>query len=174
MPFRRRTMKKHLIIFYIASLVWGVPLMAQSLISANDLDPEQITSIKDHGGVKIVARSDKNVTIEVMDIPREAPDGSLFNNRIKLNGAGSVDYRSLIFTVSQKGLLTVYCNSSSKTDSRILLLGNTSDGSVITEITAEPDTGTKAGMTQVELSSGGTFALFSKSGGINIYQLAWK
>ena len=42
-------------------------------------------------GYSKINESEKNVTIEVLEVPREAPDGEIFNNRIKLNGAGSTD-----------------------------------------------------------------------------------
>ncbi len=84
-------------------LLGGGTIMAQQLVfSANDLDTAQLTEKKEWGKVQITARSDKNVTIESMDVPREAPDGELFNNRIKLNGGGSLEYRAILFTVEQK------------------------------------------------------------------------
>lgn len=146
-------------------------LVAQEVFSANDLDPANLVETKTWGNFKIAARSDKNVTIEAMDVPREAPDKELFNNRIKLNGAGAAEYRAVVLTVKQKGEVVVYCNSSSKTDARILLLVDLSSGQTVAELSAEPDTGTKAGLVKASLPAAGTYALYSKSGGINIYQI---
>jgi hypothetical protein len=149
-------------------------IQAQDIFSANDLDPANVIETKIFGTFNIAARNDKNVTIEVLDVPREAPDGEIFNNRIKLNGSGSADYRSLNFSIDQKRNLIIYCNSSSKTDTRILVLYDVKNGKTIAEFNADPDNGTKAAVITTSLSSAGTYALYSKSGGINIYQIVLK
>ncbi len=167
-------MQRFMLLLCCILVVAGTVTAQQLVFSANDLDTVQLTEKKEWGKVQITARSDKNVTIESMDVPREAPDGELFNNRIKLNGGGSLEYRAILFTVEQKGELVVYCNSSSKTDARTLVLADAKTGNVITQFSAEPDTGSKACLVKAILPDPGTYALYSKSGGINIYQIMVK
>lgn len=166
---------KRTMLSLLSMILWGIScIQAQDIFSANDLDPANVTETKTFGAFNIAARNDKNVTIEVLDVPREAPDGEIFNNRIKLNGSGSADYRSLSFSIDQKRDLIIYCNSSSKTDARILVLYDVKNGKTIAEFNADPDNGTKAAVITTSLSSAGTYALYSKSGGINIYQIMLK
>jgi hypothetical protein len=47
-------------------------------------------------------------------------------------------------------------------------------GNEITQFSAEPDTGSKACLVKAILPDAGTYALYSKSGGINIYQIMVK
>ncbi|AEJ18792.1 hypothetical protein [Gracilinema caldarium] len=165
--------KKFVIIIGLA-LFLSIPVMSQVIISANDLNNEQVTNVKIVGDVKILAKPDKAVSIEAMDVPRESVDGEVFNNRIKLNGSGTLEYRAIVLNLTKKGQLTVYCNSSSKTDTRILVLVNAVDGNIVSEGNAEPDLGTKAGMCHFNVPNAGLFLLYSKSGGINIYQINQK
>ncbi len=165
--------KKITFIFGLA-LFLTYPIMSQVVLSANDLDNEQVTGVKQIGDVKILAKPDKAVTIESMDVPRESSDGEIFNNRIKLNGSGTLESRAIMLNVTKKGQLIVYCNSSSKTDARVLVLANAADGSIVSEGNAEPDTGTKAGICRFVVPATGSFLIYSKSGGINIYQINQK
>lgn len=145
-------------------------LYAEQYISANDLDAGAITATVTIDGFGLFARSDKGITIEAINEPRTAEDGEIFNARIKLNGSGAIDYRSIHFTVKDKAKVTLYLNSSSKTDARVLVLAK-ADGTVVAELTAPPDAGTSAGIAKAEISSGGEYVVFSKNSGINIYQI---
>jgi len=140
-------------------------------LNANDLDSAQVVEAKVIDKFTINAKSDKGVTIEAMDVARTAEDGEVFNARIKLNGGGALDYRSISFTVKAKAKLTVYLNSSSKTDARTLKLCN-AKGDVIAELVAPPDGGEKAGMAAVDLAEAGTYVVYSAGSGINIYMIA--
>jgi hypothetical protein len=116
------------------------------------------------------AKSDKGVTIEAMDKARTAADGEVFNSRIKLNGGGALDYRSISFTVKAKAKLRNYLASSSKTDARTLKLCD-AKGAVITDLVAPPDDEVKAGMATADLPEAGTYAVYSAGSGINIYMI---
>jgi hypothetical protein len=139
-------------------------------LSANDLDPAQVVEVKVIDKFTINAKSDKGVTIEAMDAARTAADGEVFNARIKLNGGGALDYRSISFAVKDKAKLTVYLSSSSKTDARTLKLCD-DKGAVIAELVAPPDDGAKAGMATFALPAAGTCVVFSAGSGINIYMI---
>lgn len=144
---------------------------AEEFFTANDLEAAQITATKAFGSFTIFARSDKGVTIEAMSAPRVAVDGELFNNRIKLNGGGAADYRSIHFTVAGATEVAIYTNSSSKTDARTLIVAKLADGAVVAELVAPPDDEKNAGLAKAALPGAGEYVLYSKSSGINIYQI---
>lgn len=145
------------------------PAMADAFISANDLEPAKLTSAVEYDGVKIYATSEKGVTIETINEVREAEDGEVFNARIKLNGSGKADYRSIGFTAGAGETLIIYLNSSSKSDARSLIVANTA-GTTVATLTAPPD-GSVAGIATAKLPAAGDYLVYSKSGGINIYML---
>lgn len=161
-------MKKTIALLFILFSVLA-PVMAEAFISANDLDPAKLSSAVEYDGVHIYATADKGVTIETIDETREAEDGEVFNARIKLNGSGKPGYRSIGFTAAEGETLTVYLNSSSKSDARSLLVVN-ADGNTVATLTADPDTGT-AGIATAVLPAAGDYLVYSKSGGINVYML---
>ena len=145
---------------------------AEDYLNANDLEPVSVTAKTQIDGIfSIYANADKNVTVEVLpDAERTAADGEVFNNRIKLNGSGSVGYRSIHFITSGAADITVYTNSSSKTDARVLAVTRVSDGKVVAELKAPAD-GSEAGIATCKIPSAGEYAVFSKGSGINIYQI---
>ena len=166
------TMKKGLFLLCLmASLFTTATLGAEEFFTANDLEAAQITATKAFGSFAIFARSDKGVTIEVMSAPRVAADGEVFNNRIKLNGGGAADYRSIHFSAAGAAEVLIYANSSSKTDARTLVLVKLADGAVIAELVAPPDDEKNAGIAKASLPAAGEYVLFSKGSGINIYQI---
>lgn len=155
----------------MTSLIAAATLGAEEFFTANDLEAAQITATKAFGSFTIFARSDKGVTIEAMSAPRVAADGEVFNNRIKLNGGGAADYRSIHFTAAGATEVVIYTNSSSKTDARTLVLAKLADGAVIAELVAPPDDEKNAGIATTAIPGPGEYALWSKSSGINIYQI---
>jgi len=163
--------KGFLLLCLTVSLFSAATLGAEEFFTANDLVPAQITTTKAFGSFAIFARSDKGVTIEAMSAPRVAADGEVFNNRIKLNGGGAAEYRSIHFTAAGETEVVIYTNSSSKTDSRTLVLAKLADGAVIAELVAPPDDEKNAGMARAALPGAGEYVLYSKSSGINIYQI---
>lgn len=160
-----------LLLCLMASLFAVATLGAEDFFTANDLEAAQVTTTKAFGSFAIFAKSDKGVTIEAMSAPRTAADGEVFNNRIKLNGGGAVDYRSIRFTVAGATDVVIYTNSSSKTDARTLVLAKVADGAVIAELVAPPDDEKNAGIATATLPGAGEYVLFSKGSGINIYQI---
>lgn len=155
-------------------LCMAAGLGAEEFLTANDLEAAQLTAVKSFGTFTIFARSDKNVTIEAIAAPRIASDGEVFNNRIKLNGGGAADYRSIRIRVEAAAEIIIYTNSSSKTDARTLVLAKVSDGSLVAELVAPPDDEKNAGIAKASLPAAGEYALYSKNSGINIYQILLK
>ncbi len=146
---------------------------AEETLNANDLQAAQLTAAAKFDGFTIHARSDKGVTIEAIDAARTAADGEVFNARIKLNGGGALDYRSIHFTTKAKAEVTIYLASSSKTDARVLKAVDAA-GSVIAELAAPPDDGKAAGIAKLTVPKEGEYVLFSANSGINIYRIVVK
>jgi hypothetical protein len=164
-------------IFFVclmAGIFAASTLGAEEFFTANDLAPAQLAANKAFGNFTIFARSDKGVTIEAMSAPRVAADGEVFNNRVKLNGGGAADYRSIHFTAAGPAEVVIYANSSSKTDARALALVRIADGAVIAELVAPPDDEKNAGASTATLPGAGEYAIYSKNSGINIYMILVK
>ncbi|MCI7606613.1 MAG: hypothetical protein MSS69_07650 [Spirochaetales bacterium] len=142
---------------------------ASVYISVNDLDAEKVTETKDYDGVFLIATPDKHMTIEMLDDGREAEDGEVFNGRIKLEGSGKINQRAISFDAKKGEVLKVYLNSSSKTEARTLVLADAS-GNQIGALTAPVD-GSSVGIETFEIPQDGTYYLWSKKSGINIYML---
>jgi predicted enzyme related to lactoylglutathione lyase len=158
----------------LAGFVIGpIGAFAEFSLNANDLEAAQLTALTTFDAFTVYARSDKGVTIEAMEAARTAVDGEVFNARIKLNGGGALDYRSIRFLVKGKASLTIYLASSSKTDARILKLVD-DGGTVLAELTAPPDDGAVAGIATFAIPKEGEYVVFSAGSGINIYQLVVK
>ena len=160
-------MKKLALIIVVAAICSSAAFCT-AFLSANDMEPAKLASELKLEDTIIKATSDKGVTIEATEA-REASDGEIFNLRIKLNGTGNATYRSIGFHALAGETLTVYLNSSSKTDSRILVLAK-ADGTQVTTLVADPDTG-KSGLQAFVIADEGDYFVYSKSSGINIYQL---
>lgn len=161
-------MKKAVIILLVAFFALST-VFSTAYISVNDLDAEKVTETKDYDGVVFVATPDKHMTIEMLDDGREAEDGEVFNGRIKLEGSGKSTQRAIKFDAVKGEVLKVYLNSSSKTEARTLVVAD-STGAQIGAVTAPVDGG-EVGIGTFEIPSDGSFFLWSKKSGINIYMI---
>lgn len=161
-------MKKAVIILLVAFFALST-VFSTAYISVNDLDAEKVTETKDFDGVVFIATPDKHMTIEMLDDGREAEDGEVFNGRIKLEGSGKSTQRAIKFDAVKGEVLKVYLNSSSKTEARTLVVAD-STGAQIGAITAPVDGG-EVGIGTFEIPSDGSFFLWSKKSGINIYMI---
>ena len=161
-------MKKAVIILLVAFFALST-VFSTAYISVNDLDAEKVTETKDFDGVVFIATQDKHMTIEMLDDGREAEDGEVFNGRIKLEGSGKSTQRAIKFDAVKGEVLKVYLNSSSKTEARTLVVAD-STGAQIGAITAPVDGG-EVGIGTFEIPSDGSFFLWSKKSGINIYMI---
>lgn len=161
-------MKKAVIILLVAFFALST-VFSTAFISVNDLEAEKVTETKDYDGVILIATPDKYMTIEMLDDGREAGDGEVFNGRIKLEGSGKSSQRAIKFDAVKGEVLKVYLNSSSKTEARTLVIADMA-GAQVGAITAPVDGG-EVGIGTFEIPSDGTFYLWSKKSGINIYML---
>ena len=161
-------MKKAVIILLVAFFALST-VFASAYISVNDLEAEKVTETKDFDGVVLIATPDKHMTIEMLDDGREAEDGEVFNGRIKLEGSGKSSQRAIKFDAVKGEVLKVYLNSSSKTEARTLVIAD-STGAQIGALTAPVD-GSRVGIQSFEIPSDGTYYIWSKKSGINIYML---
>lgn len=141
-------------------------------VCANDLEPITLTEVAEYDGFMFYATSDKSIVIESLgDNVREAEDGEIFDARIKLGGTGNLTSRSISFETKDACTLTVYLNSSSKTDARILVVTDET-GAEVASVAAEPDTAECiAAMQTIEIPEAGTYFIMSKKSGINLYMI---
>ena len=154
------------IVLLLASL-----LAAEASISANDLDTAKYTAPVTIDSFTINGSESKAIEIQEMD-ERTAPDGEIFNNRIKLNGAGKKDQNSITFEAKKGETVTVYLNSSSKTDERVLNLFTPTDATPIQTMPAPPATSDMtAGMGTFTIEKDGVYTIGSAKSGIYIYAI---
>lgn len=162
-------MKKAFLLIVSLLLMTSI-LSAAVYVNANDLEPAQITSeLALEDGIKIVGADGKHVTIEAMTDPNEAPDGEIFNNRIKLEGSGNADQRVVKFPAVAGETLTLYSHSSGE-DARTLALVNLATGEQVATIDA-PAKADPVGISTVSIPADGEYAIYSTNKGINIYCL---
>lgn len=150
-------------------LACSAALSAGAYLNVNDLDPVKIASNKSYDDVRVLATAEKAVTVEAIPVSREAADGEVFNARLKLGGSGNATYRALSFHGKKGETLVVYLNSSSKTDARQLALVNAATKAEVMVFTAPPDDEAHAGKASCAIPADGTYLLYSKGSGINLY-----
>lgn len=143
---------------------------AEESLNANDLQPAKLAAPAVFDGFTINATPEKAVTIDAVSPALTAPDGEVFNFRIKLGGSGKAEYRSIKFPAKAGADVAVYLNSSSKTDARILKAVD-GNGAVLAELTAPADTGAEAGYATFKAAADGDILVFSADSGINIYAI---
>jgi len=154
------------------ALMMASAVFAEDLLNANDLTVADLSAeMKVDDTFKIEASAEKAVNIQASD-PHTAADGEVFNQRIKLGGAGSAAFRSIVFTAKANAKVTVYGVSSSKTDVRVINVVSSTDGSVVATINVNPDDMKTAGKETVTIPADGSYYLTSKSGGVYIYAVS--
>lgn len=149
---------------------------AEDYLSANDLQKETVMDVKIIDDIfSVYANEEKAVNFDTGCATHTAEDGEVFNNRIKLNGSGNVDARSIHFVTKGPATVTVYLNSGSKTEARTLVCANVADGAAVANIVAAADivvgNSYQAGIQSFAVPAAGEYALFSKKSGINVYQI---
>lgn len=138
-------------------------------LEASDIQPGRIDTNYSINGFTIHASS--LGTVEV-DANSKTVDGIKHSHRIKLGGAGQVGpdgYRTISFTVTNPGILTIHAQTSSKSAERVLALSNGTD-----DVSTQTILGENAEKFEYVISEAGTYYLYSKSGGINIYYLSFQ
>ena len=142
--------------------------IAEGYVNANDLDQGTLSSAKSlEDGFKILATAEKAVNIDKAGDGKQNADGEKFNQRINLKGAGNTNQRSVSFPVKAGETIVIDCETSSKTDTRTLLVVD-QDGNSVLSIAAAPG---EVARGKVKASKAGTYYAYSKSGGMYIYQI---
>lgn len=161
-------MKK--VLFFAALSLFSASIFAEGYVSANDLDEGTVQGkMALDDGFAILASAEKAVVIDKAGdspIPKNA-DGESFNRRINLKGAGNTATRCVSFPVKAGETITVDCQTSSKTDSRTLVIVD-SDGNNVLSVSAAPGE-VKRG--SAKASKAGTYYAYSSKGGMYIYQI---
>lgn len=161
-------------LFVIVLITIPCVLFAEDVLSANDLQANpSVTAPMTVGKFKIMATSEKAVTIDVLETATKSEDGEIFNMRINLKGGGSGDYRSVRFTAKKGAEIKVYLASSSKTDARVMRLCD-AKGKTVAEFSGAPYTDANASMGTVKIPANGEYYLFSVSSGMYIYMIIIK
>ncbi len=163
---------KKLALTLIIFMVVGCLFAESASLSANDLKVETLTTLKEVDGFKIYGTEEKAIAIQEMD-ERTAPDGEIFNLRIKLNGAGKTDVNCIGFSAKKGQKVTVYLNSTSKTDERVLNLYTPASKDALASIPAPPAEAEDftAGMGTFTIPYDGEFLIGSAKSGIYIYAI---
>jgi len=132
-------------------------------------DAAEITTNTKYGEFTVLASAGKNVLIE----GNNKTFGDMSHTmRLKLNGTGTPGAegnRAIMFTVTGPGTLTVHAISGSSSATRNLLLSN--GDSVVGSNAIKGDV---AEIHTYEITSAGTYYLYSENSSINIYYLAFQ
>ncbi len=134
------------------SIVYTFNDMAQNTYSANFVC----------GALTIKATQEKTVKVQSCNMQCGS---TLAVNLLSLGGAGTVDYRSIYFTLTKAYKITVYYNAG-KAGRELALF--TSSGTLVS--TAPQTTGESVALCHTfEVSQLGAYYIASKSSGINVY-----
>lgn len=162
---------KKLVTLLAACLALSSFAFAEGYFSAEDLDKGTIAEDKTlEDGFVLHANSEKYMTISKKPL-HQAPNGEEFTMALQLQGGGKLTERSVSFPAKKGETITIWGNSTSKTDMRqIVVLGP--DGKTVKELPMGTDEeGAKASEESVKAPADGTYTVYSKKSGINIYKI---
>ncbi|MDO4299995.1 MAG: cohesin domain-containing protein [Clostridia bacterium] len=114
-----------------------------------------------------IVTADETNTVAV-DANSKTIDGYSFTQRIKLGGAGTVDYRSIKFETTGAGNVVVYAASSNGTSARVMQILDAS-GAQVASADVPGSTATPIAKYTLAVPSAGTYYLGSTTGGLNVY-----
>lgn len=162
---------KRIALLFVIFMVAGCLFAESASLSANDLEIETLTTLKEVDGFKLYGTEAKAIDIQEIE-ERTAPDGEIFNNRIKLNGTGKTDQLCIGFSAKKGQKVTVYLNSSSKTDERVLNLYTPASKDALAAIAAPPATSDMTvGMGTFTIPYDGEFLIGSANKGVYVYAI---
>lgn len=136
-------------------------------LNVSNLTTGTFTETFSHNGFQIMATAEKNI---VVDANSKTVDGVTYTQRLKLGGSGNADSRSICFTTSGAATVSVVAISANSTMTRTLAVAQL-DGSNLTEIGTADYDGTSAKTAVFTVSQAGTYYVYSKSSGINLYDI---
>lgn len=134
-------------------------------LNVSDLSTGTFTEAFSHNGFQILATAEKNI---VIDANAKTVDGVTYTQRLKLGGSGNMNSRSICFTTTGAATVSVTAISANSTMTRTLAVAQL-DGTGLTEIGTADYDGTTAKTAVFTVSQAGTYYVYSKSSGINLY-----
>lgn len=165
-------MKKLVTLLSACMMMLGTFAFAEGYFNAEDMERGTITAeTQCEDGFVLHANEEKYISISKKPM-HKASNGDEFNMALQLQGAGKPDYRSVSFPAKAGETITVWGNSTSKTEMRQLVLIGP-DGKTVKEFPMDVDAeaGTPASEGSVKAPATGTYVLYSKKSGINIYKI---
>ena len=163
---------KKLVGIISACLMLCTAAFAEGYFSAEDMEKGTITEDKAvEDGFVLHATSEKYMNIAKKPM-HKASNGEEFNMALQLQGSGNATFRSVSFPAKAGETITVWGNSTSKTDMRSIVVAGP-DGKVVKELPMDIDgeAGTPASDGSVKAPVDGTYTIYSKKSGINIYKI---
>lgn len=161
-------MKKTLSIA-ILLIVASAMLFAATDINANDLKARVFKrDLVIDDNATILASASKSITIASLPEAIEY-DGVTYTSSVKLSGAGNTSARAVRLTVTAGETVTLLASSSAASSARSLVItdeAGTEYGSL-----AAPAGNDPVAASTYTFTADGTYYLYSKSGGVNIYRL---
>ena len=163
---------KKLVGIISACLMLCTAAFAEGYFSAEDMEKGTITEDKAvEDGFVLHATSEKYMNIAKKPM-HKASNGEEFSMALQLQGSGNATFRSVSFPAKAGETITVWGNSTSKSDMRPIVVAGP-DGKVIKELPMDIDgeAGTPASDGSVKAPVDGTYTIYSKKSGINIYKI---
>ncbi|MFV2145420.1 hypothetical protein [Isoptericola sp. G70] len=155
-----------------AALTFGPAVAAvaagpETAFSADDLTAGEYTSDVVAGDFTVKAAEGKDVDVDGSS--RTSDRGDEYTQRLKLNGSGTADHRSLRFTVDEATEVLVHARSGSGSSDRELALFDESWTVVDAAPALADDSGVPVATEVLEVPAAGTYWLSSPSSGVNVY-----
>lgn len=162
---------KRSIALIVGALFIASAAFAEGYVSANDLEKGTFTStVKLEDGFELHGTAEKAIVVDAQENALTASDGEIFTQRINTKGVGNTSQRSVSFPVKAGETVTLYGHSSSKTDTRTMLVVD-ADGNTVFSLDVGPAATEAIAIGSFKAPASGTLYAWSKSGGIYIYSI---
>ncbi|WP_418275738.1 carbohydrate-binding protein [Isoptericola jiangsuensis] len=153
----------------VTSALTAVAVGPDDALDASDLAPGDYATVTDTGtDFTLYATDAKKVSVDSTD--RISDRGDVFTQRIKLNGSGTAESRSLHFTVGADDVPTqvvVNARSSGSSDRAIALYDAT--GEVARVPALGDDENVPVATATIDVEAAGDYYLASPSSGVNVF-----
>lgn len=165
-------MKKLVTFVAAAFMLMGTCAFAEGYFSAEDQESITITEdLELEDGFVLHATAEKWMNFSKKPV-HKTESGEEFNKALQLQGSGNLKVRSVSFPAKAGETITIYGNSTSKTDVRAIVVCGP-DGKPFAELPMDIDgqAGTIASEGKVVAPADGTYTIYSKKSGINVYYI---
>lgn len=164
---------KKIVTLLAACMMLGTFAFAEGYFSAEDMEKGLIAEEKTcEDGFVLHATAEKYMNISKKPMHKTADGSEEFNMALQLQGGGKMAERSVSFPAKAGETITVWGNSTSKTDMRPIVICDAT-GKPLKELPMDIDgeAGTIASEGKYKVSADGIYTLYSKKSGINIYKI---